>query len=115
MPRVFILLATILLIVWQGGCLTVRDGMLINRCGLWQFATGRQIIFATNTPAPQIIERTSPPIVIYRQGEPPTASAFGTTTSSTTGTTFYFGTASSIAITAPYSHGYPATSMVLGP
>ncbi len=87
MPRVLALAATALLIIWQGGCLTIYDGALINRCGLWQFATGNPVVIALRMPNAQIVierekiieriveKQTVPaqpamaaPIVIYRQG-----------------------------------------------
>lgn len=83
--RVIIVVAAVLLTIWQGGCLTWFDGTLVNRCGLWQWGTGRPIVIATKAPIAQvlverekIIERiiekridpppqpVQPPIVVYR-------------------------------------------------
>ena len=48
MDRIIIVAAVALLIVLQGGCLTIEDGMLVNRCGLWQQFTGKPMIISLN-------------------------------------------------------------------
>lgn len=89
--RALIVAAVALLTVWQGGCLSVVNGALVNRCGLWQVASGRVIVVSLdpiNAPTvvyqdrviehrvevpkviyqDRVIERQvqTPPVVIYR-------------------------------------------------
>lgn len=59
--RALIVVAAALLIVWQGGCLTVQGGAIFNRCGLWQFATGKPF------PSPPVAkDYSSHPLMHHR-------------------------------------------------
>lgn len=53
MFRAAIVAAIAGLILWQSQCFQVRDGMIVNRCGLWQWSTGTEIVF-TKTQRTQI-------------------------------------------------------------
>ena len=44
--RVLLTAAIALLIVGRSGCLSLEDGMLVNRCGLWQRFTGEPMMIA---------------------------------------------------------------------
>ncbi len=41
MWRTSITAALALLVIWQSECLTINNGALVNRCGLWQRVTGQ--------------------------------------------------------------------------
>jgi hypothetical protein len=46
LSRAIILSAAAGLIVWQSGCMSFEDGKLINRCGLWQWFTGKPMVIS---------------------------------------------------------------------
>lgn len=46
---------------FNSGCLTVRDGVLFNRCGLWQFFSSKPMVIALNPLQPVVyVERPAP-------------------------------------------------------
>lgn len=117
--RAAIVSAVALLVVWQSNCLTWSNGVLVNRCGLWQRFTGQPITLAFKMSEPatvviereRVIERTieriierqaapplpqtaAPPVVIYRDRSP-------------------FGASSSVTLSYPSPRMFTATALTI--
>ena len=57
MARALITAAIALLILGRSGCLSIEDGMLVNRCGLWQRFTGEPMTIALGEIHERVVER----------------------------------------------------------
>lgn len=54
MQRLSFVTAIALLILWQSNCLTLVDGKLINRCGIWQFFTKSSLVLLVEEKKPVV-------------------------------------------------------------
>ena len=83
MDRVWFLVAVALALLWQSNCVEYADGVLVNRCGLYQRFTGYPMTIAMGPQirltSPAVIERErviektitiEKPTVIYRDQPP---------------------------------------------
>jgi hypothetical protein len=60
MDRWLLLVAVALALFWRSDCLTIENGVIVNRCGLWQKFTGQPMTIVMGPQGP-VAER-----VIYR-------------------------------------------------
>jgi hypothetical protein len=104
--RLTIVTTTALLILWQSGCLTIDNGMLVNRCGLWQLFTSKPMIVSLGDVQERVVDRivervipSSVPAASGSQSATMCASMPTTWTTSTPMMTASTGTTATISIT----------------
>lgn len=68
--RLFLVLGAALLIFWQSGCMSIADGLLMNRCGLWQWVTNKPMVIALGGIPEKVVDHIVEHTVIQHDGLP---------------------------------------------
>jgi hypothetical protein len=82
--RLLLVIVAAALILWRSGCMTIENGALVDRCGLWQLLSGQPLIISLGDLPERIVEHQVE-IPVYPH-EQETKAAPPTTYLSTTGT-----------------------------
>lgn len=77
MLRLYAVIAVAFAIFWQSNCLSIQDGSIINKCGLWQKLNSQLIVISLKEEG--VKEKN--PLPIYNGGVGQTWTTSGTATS----------------------------------